>query len=29
MTMEKTNKEPAVALMYFIIMVTVFGLAQL
>jgi len=27
--MEKQNKEPAVALMYFIIMVAVFGLAQL
>jgi len=27
--MEKQNKEPVVALMYFIIMVTVFSLAQL
>jgi len=27
--MEKTNKEPAVALLYFTIMVIVFGLAQL
>jgi len=27
--MEKKNKEPAIALMYFIIMITVFGLAQL
>jgi len=27
--MEKQNKEPGLALMYFIIMVTVFGLAQL
>jgi len=27
--MEKKNKEPAVALMYFIIMIAVFSLAQL
>jgi len=27
--MEKENKEPAVALLYFTIMVVVFGLAQL
>jgi hypothetical protein len=29
MIMEKENKEPAVALMYFIIMIAVFSLAQL
>jgi hypothetical protein len=29
MTMEKENKEPAVALLYFTIMVVVYGLAQL
>ena len=29
MTMNKENKEPVIALMYFVIMITVFGLAQL